>query len=343
MSILNDILLNVIDKKTALANIDQEEAFSKLLGDQKITSTGKALNVLRKESDASIRFMWTADNRLYAKDWADESYKGDLISWIKFYERDVNNKIITNQQAINKIVNGLDTLDLSKRLEDNFTYTHKEKNSSKIEIEAYLDKDGYAIFNEIDLNYWSNFGITKKNIDILYKFGIFSCKNVWVQNNKFTEYYYNSNGPIYAYYFDEGKYKIYNPFGRKEQKWRCNHELVDDIGFEKNNKFTILTKSRKDRVVWKVLGYDAYCYSNEYVPNELAYKTDLIFYDNDYTKPLIKNTGIKKGKQISDKFGVPYRYIDSKYECTDLAEVSEKYGISFARKLANSIIKSLKN
>lgn len=344
MNKLNGIFNNLIfDKEIILANIDQEEAFSKLFGDQEVSINSSVLNILRDESQSSVRFMWTADNRLYARDFADTSYTGDIVDWIKFYNRDVNKKIITTNQALKELSEGLD-IDMSKKL-DGFVPLLREKDRSKIEIEAKLDDDGYATFDAIDLEYWSQFGITQRSLYLLAQFGIFSCKRVWIEKNTYTEKFTNHASPIYAYYFDVGKYKIYTPNGKKEHKWRCNHSLIDDFGFDSSNpnKKVILTKSRKDRIVWKLLGYEAYCFTAEIVPDELPYDTHLVFYDNDYDKPMIKNTGVLRGAAIANKFNIPYRYLDSKYECTDLAEMVQKYGLSFTRSIVSSIMRSIPN
>lgn len=335
---IDEIFNNLtIDKRVILGNIDQELAFSRLLGNQEVSTSTRALNILREESQSSIRFMWTDDNRLYARDFANIEYTGDLVEWTKFYSRDVEKRLITTNQALTILQEGIDDIDISKKLDD-YIHIESDKINSIIDIEAKLDNDGYALFDGNDLEYWGQFGITKQTEYILRMFGIFSCRKAWIHKKDYTEAFTDSRTPIYAYYFDEGKYKIYMPYAKKEYKWRCNHSLVDDFGINKESKFIILTKSRKDRVVWKLLGYEAYCFSAEIVPNELPYKTDIVFYDNDYTKPIEKNIGLLRGKEISNKFKIPHLFIPSKYECTDLAEMVEKYGLHFTRNIVNDMI-----
>ena len=54
----------------------------------------KGLNTLRIESSPSVGFKIMPNNRLYARDFGDITYTGDVIDWTRFYYRDIKNKII---------------------------------------------------------------------------------------------------------------------------------------------------------------------------------------------------------------------------------------------------------
>jgi len=337
-----------ITKEVILGNINQEEAFSGLLGTP-INIYEKNLNTLRVEQSPSISFMLTPNNRLYATDFGDTSYAGDVIDWTTYYYRDIHNKIITLDEAGELLLSNVDFVDINSRL-DEYVFNAKDKTNSIIEVEAKLDNKGYALYDKSDIQFWSKIGINYSNCYLLREFGIFSARKVWISkiiNDKkvLTEVFSsNPNYPIFTYYFEPDKFKIYSPYGDKRTKWRTNTDLIDDIGMNKNSDFIVLTKSRKDRLALKLLlDIDSYSFPSEnMLPFLLPYKTALVFYDNDYDKPALKNTGLKRGREISSRFNIPYTYIPSKYQCTDISELIEKYGTIFAKKLITDLINNAK-
>lgn len=335
---------NILSRDIVLGNIDQEKAFSNILGFD-VNIYEKGLNTLRIESSPSVGFKIMPNNRLYARDFGDITYTGDVIDWTRFYYRDIKNKIITDNQASLILIDDIDNIDPKARL-DEYVYNPKDKISSIIDVDVRIDKFGLATYDNYDFEFWSKIGLERDQEHLLRQFGIFSTRKVWIskminEHKVLTELFAgNKNYPIYTYYFDKDKFKIYSPYGDKQTKWRSNNDLVDDIGMEKSD-FIILTKSRKDRLALKLLlNIESYSFPSENMtPFSLPHKTNLVFYDNDYDKPILKNTGLKRGREISDRFDIPYMFIPTKYQCSDLSELIEKYGKTFATNVVTKLIK----
>jgi len=100
-----------------------------------------------------------------------------------------------------------------------------------------------------------------------------------------------------------------------------------------------ITKSRKDRLYLKKLGFDSISLMNEGVLlenlqyNELKYrfKDIILFYDNDVT-------GIEISHKIANMYNIQEIFIPIELGCKDISEVVKKYSLEYAKDLINSLI-----
>lgn len=378
----------LIDKSFILSRISQEEVFEFLL-QQTISLRGKIVNTLRGESTPSVSFIYTMNDKLLGTDWGDSTYKGDCFTWANMYYHkqkkslqdtvDFYNTSPTSPQYL-KAKDTLDKLkgksiyellaaDLGikgKPILDRDSYLNQERKNYKIvttiDLDSYLEDD-LPYYPPYVLNYLNMFYQHKSSA---VRFGVLACKKVIFRKIFFdldskkatvsvSEVFKETESDfILAYYFAAGKYKIYRPYGDTKYKWRTNHSIVDDFGMQSCNS-SVLTKSRKDRMVLSTLGDESYGFSSEseLSIDKIKENTDYILYDNDYTKSDDKNAGLVAALRIQELYNKAVKdktihnysnrkelklmFIPSIYECTDIAEIINKYGAYKARQIYKDI------
>lgn len=108
--------------------------------------------------------------------------------------------------------------------------------------------------DEIDLQYWIKYGISK---DILEQYRVTGLSTLWVEDK--IIYTSNSEQRSYLYDFGENVYKAYFPF-RKEYRFITNASEFVMQGYKQlpnKGKLLIVTKALKDVMSFRALGYDA--------------------------------------------------------------------------------------
>ncbi len=157
-------------------------------------------------------------------------------------------------------------------------------------------------FTKADLAFWEQFGIKE---DTLKQYNVSALKAFQV--NTVNQDVATQDNPIYAWkVFNH--FKIYRPLAAKELKWRNSLQLFDIQGFEQLNEqgdLLIITKSLKDVMLLRELGYDAIappCETSqipEVIINNLKtrFKRIVIFYDND-----------KAGRAGAEKLNQTYNF-----------------------------------
>lgn len=162
--------------------------------------------------------------------------------------------------------------------------TDIEKKWVKKEPEIVLR---FKSFSEEDLLYWKEIGVTKHRLE---KEGIRSVDTVYVEEK--TYWRSTEKNPIYfqPYGTKNLQGKLYRPFAKKNDKWlTVNKPDSPLMGLKtlESSDLLIITKSLKDVLVLKSLGYQATCPPTESANLEGAkvlktlYKKIIIFFDND--------------------------------------------------------------
>lgn len=294
-----------IRREDVLKHLSQEEIFFKYLGIYPELNK-KYLNPLRENKTPNTDFVYINDI-LYMRDWGWENSKNlscfDVVSYI--------NKC-NYEEALNIIYR-----DVIKSNHPNIPKIQKPNNSSVASIKQPLDiKIKIKSYSKEALDFWScneEFSITP---EILKKYQIYECDYVWY-NNKQCKCYELT----FAYQISKGKFQIYTPFTKeKRYKFRTS-SMKDVIPFyhlcDKNVPI-IVTKSYKDAFCLRVLGYNACCFLNEGVVNQI--EGSLIWLlDND-------EKGIKtRNKYLELYKGSSYLEIPKEYG-KDCWEVVYNYG-----------------
>lgn len=201
-----------------------------------------------------------------------------------------------------------------------------EQEKEQVKINIYKRE-----WNLWDMYYWKRFRIGFNDLDAeevipLTKYDLIKDDN--------TLTFYNTNqNPIYAYTernWETGEflgYKIYSPLNiKKEYRFiSCTDVSKSIIGWHslpKTGDMVILTKSRKDVMCLKALGYSAFSLQSEgtpvpeFIANDVKrrFKKVYVLYDND-------STGIFMSNNICKKYGFVNLNID--YPTTNSKDISE--------------------
>ncbi len=193
-------------------------------------------------------------------------------------------------------------------------------------------------FQKYELNWWASFGISKKTLE---KFKVFSCKNVFLNNNLFhieknhqlVFGYYGgittSNIENWRIYFPGKKYKFISNW--KSYKLQGAHMLPKDGG-----DVLCITKSMKDVMVLYEYGISAiapisenlFLTEKQYLRCKQKFKHLFVFYDND--KPGLRNLA-----KIRRKYDVIITFIPKKYNVKDISDFRKQYGHEKTLELIN--------
>lgn len=300
-----------LTKELLLSKHSQEKYMEHYLG----VHVGKGLfkSPLRHDSNPTCSFLKNGSGELIMKDFGSDFY-GNFIAVV------MTKFSVSYYKALRIIANdfGIIKTNSLKVNPPKIEYSNTELEETKtcnIQIEA-------KEFSEKELKWWASFGITTKT---LKKYRVFSCKNVFLNGNFFT----NSTEkiPIYGYYGGKKDqmefWRIYMPTKTKYRflsNWskfmiQGAHILEKDGG-----DFLVITKSMKDVMLLYELGVTAIApntettfLSNNQLKNlKNKFKHIVLFYDNDLAgvssmNRIRKDNNIKcvwlprgKAKDISD-------------------------------------------
>ena len=157
----------------------------------------------------------------------------------------------------------------------------------------------------VDKYYWNKYGITEA---VLKYYNIFSCKCVFIGDRVVG--YYKNNDPMYGYLFykdDIYTWKIYRPLSLTGHKWMSNTNRTIFQGWDQlpeRGEFIIITKSLKDVMVLRTLGFISAALQNEItsikdtVAHELYERFNKVYILNDFDL-----TGVKGANNLKKKYG----------------------------------------
>lgn len=195
----------------------------------------------------------------------------------------------------------------------------ESKGPAKIQVEI-------KEFTKPELDWWKSYGIT---LEILKKYHVYSCKNIFLNDNLFT----TDSKLTFGYY--GGKldglelWRIYYS-QRHEYRFLTNWPAKKIQGFEqlpKDGKLLIITKSMKDVMCLNSLGISAIAPNSEnlFISDNVLeilkqrFKYIVVLYDNDL--PGIHNMN-KIRRQHPE---LVYTWIPRKYEAKDISDFYKKW------------------
>lgn len=194
-------------------------------------------------------------------------------------------------------------------------------------------------FNQIDIDYWSQFGI---KLSTLKMYDVFSIK--YFLCNRIVSGIYKDTNPMYAYKVND-KFKIYRPLNSKYTKWRTNLTSDDIQGLaqlpELPSNLLIITKSLKDVMVLHEMGYEAISPSSEtsFIPEDILnslkekYKHIVILFDRD-------KTGVLKARDYSRKYNLSAFFINKKFRAKDISDAVKENGFDVIQQWLNKTLKN---
>lgn len=232
-----------------------------------------------------------------------------------------------------------------------FYYIPSNKSSISIERKNYT---------KLDLDFWEQYGITRKLLD---EYNVFPIRTFWYDDVKSTLEYTEDN-PMYAYKIFNS-FKIYRPMSEtRKDKWRSNCTKTDIQGFEqipkeytkfakdlnkevpedKKGELLIITKSLKDIMVLRRFKLLSIAPQSEtpvldrsvvkWAKN--AFKRVLILFDLDTTgesnsNKLAEVTGF-------EKISLP-GHLNELYGIKDISDYMKEFGHDKTQELLNEILK----
>jgi 5S rRNA maturation endonuclease (ribonuclease M5) len=210
------------------------------------------------KGDTSAVFYIKTDGTVLLKDFAKENYN-IWTCLMKKYNK-------TFYQVLQQIVNDfkLNFIHKKGRPSMNIYATETEQQidvPENITTSIRIKKKHWTIK---ELDYWLQYGISQEN---LKDDNCYSLDHYWIiRNDMAHKFKASSDNPIFCWDFGDNRYKIYRPYADKGMRWINN--IGTTLMFGENDVPTggdliIISKSGKDRLVLKNLGYTAVAVQGE--------------------------------------------------------------------------------
>lgn len=191
-------------------------------------------------------------------------------------------------------------------------------------------------FTNVDKAFWQQFGIT---LDTLKRYNVSSIK--YYLCDGIVKGIYKDESPMYAYKVYD-KFKIYRPLADKYTKWRNNLTEYDIQGLEQlpeKGELLIITKSLKDVMCLREMGYDAISPSSEstFIPDNILdilkkrFKRILVCFDRD-------PAGVKNMRKISKKTGLNGFLVHKKFQSKDISDAVKNNGFEVIKNWLNKTL-----
>ena len=306
-----------ITKSYLLSQYSEETYMEYYLGIK--VAKGLFCSPLRRDNTPTCSFYKNKSGELIFKDF-NGSFYGNFISVVmeKYH--------VSYYKALQIIA---EDFNLSKRHTDKVainpikpsTTVFKDTGPADVRVEI---KD----FTQEELNWWNSYGIT---LDILKKFNVYSCKNIFLNGELFKTIY--KDNFMFGYYGGKKDnlelWRIYFP---KQSNYRflTNWPAKKIQGLKqlkKDGDICVITKSMKDTMCLYSLGISAIAPNSEnlFIADTILerlkskFKYIIVLYDNDLP-------GIKNMRKIKKKHPeLIYFYIPRHYNAKDISDFYKKY------------------
>ena len=307
-----------ITKSYLLSQYSEETYMEYYLGIK--VAKGLFCSPLRRDNTPTCSFYKNKSGELIFKDF-NGSFYGNFISVVmeKYH--------VSYYKALQIIA---EDFNLSKRHTDKVavnpikpsTTVFKDTGPADVRVEI---KD----FTQKELNWWNSYGIT---LDILKKFNVYSCKNIFLNGELFKTIY--KDNFMFGYYGGKKDnlelWRIYFP---KQSNYRflTNWPAKKIQGLKqlkKEGDICVITKSMKDTMCLYSLGISAIAPNSEnlFIADTILerlkskFKYIIVLYDNDLP-------GIQNMRKIKKKHPeLIYFYIPRHYNAKDISDFYKKYG-----------------
>lgn len=307
-----------ITKSYLLSQYSEETYMEYYLGIK--VAKGLFCSPLRRDNTPTCSFYKNKSGELIFKDF-NGSFYGNFISVVmeKYH--------VSYYKALQIIA---EDFNLSKRHTDKVvvnpikpsTTVFKDTGPADVRVEI---KD----FTQEELNWWNSYGIT---LDILKKFNVYSCKNIFLNGELFKTIY--KDNFMFGYYGGKKDnlelWRIYFP---KQSNYRflTNWPAKKIQGLKqlkKDGDICVITKSMKDTMCLYSLGISAIAPNSEnlFIADTILerlkskFKYIIVLYDSDLP-------GIQNMRKIKKKHPeLIYFYIPRHYNAKDISDFYKKYG-----------------
>ena len=267
-----------ITKDFILSKVNQESIMQYYTGTD-VNSKKLFLSPLRVDNHVTCSIYKSKSGILYLHDFATNEHIDCWNLVMRLYNVNYFDALRIIAQDFNLIIG-----DFAKTSSPKIVQSLKETESSEIQVQI---KD----FSEKELNWWKEFGISKRT---LKKYHVYSIYHVFLNGElKFTS---SSKCPIFGYYFGKDKnhkdkWKIYFP---TRDSFRFLNNINKKIlqGYKqlpKTGDLLVCTKSMKDVMAMYEFGIPAVATNSETLfindkqleEFKKRFKHILVLYDND--------------------------------------------------------------
>lgn len=306
-----------VTKDMILSHLSQEEIFGFYMG-TKIVIGELYKSPLRNDRRPTCGFRYSKNGSgiLYMRDFSGHFWGSCFDMVMKMYG-------LSYGEALEKIAMDFrlqerESVSYSKVLD--VSTTERKHTSIRIRIRP---------FQEFDLKYWAQFGISDK---VLGLYNVYACECVFVNGRKVYDFEYHKE-LAFAYRMAKGEYKIYFP-ERREDRFLCNTLILQGYAqLPETGNLLVITKSMKDVMLFREFNIYAVSGTSESTPisDEVIedlkrrFKMVVSLYDFDYT-------GVTGANKLKRDHGIPYlfftngRFGTRNYMQKDLTDFYKMFG-----------------
>lgn len=293
---------------------------------------GNFVSPLRRDKSPTCAFQYYGNILRYYDNRPGE-FSGDAIAMVMYLKK------LSYQEALLDIYNTLKSTDSYHLLNNNnktqdiarLSIVDKNKKSTEIKL-------NFKEFSNKELEYWSQYGIS---LEVLQKFNIRSCKDLFVNNNnEGTDIRIcncvRAGEMCFVYIFADNSVKAYFP-ERDTYRFISNSRWIQGLEYIKDPKFLVITKSMKDVVCLSLFGIQAIAMQGESVlpPAWLVNKYNCLYLaDNDAP-------GKRAAVLMRNKYNIPIVLFPKEYREMGIKDFSDAYkilGHEYIQDLLNSIL-----
>lgn len=209
---------------------------------------------------------------------------------------------------------------------------------SKSKSKSYKTVTPKLNYDEYELSYWDNLGFTEEE---LINEDVFALDNYSYNGN--VQWISTRAEPKYLYKFTDDAWQVYNPLGKKTERFKThniNKVLIDWDKLPKTAPFLFISKSKKDVMIWKKMGVKAVIAPlNEVALTNLLIKKDEI--NSRFNRSLILFDGDKTGNDSADFLaqttGWDALHLPYPPNTKDPGDIIKEYGCTEGYKLLKTI------
>lgn len=320
-----------IDQIEILQHVSEEELFKFYCPNFKKLDESFCSD-LRKESNPSCRVSDFGTFLLY-KDFGSQepgtNIWGYLMRKYQCSYRDALDRVASDFNLKSSSFVQLESIGLTNSFNNLAKGIQPKRTIIKIKVRTWMLSDKRY--------WWDRYGISK---ELLNAYTVKPISYFWINDQLIQAPNITYS---YDYYYHNGRFlrKIYQPLN-KLHKWQSNIDttVVQGIAnIPKYNDLLIVTKSLKDVMCLKLLGYPAVAPNNEasWLPEVvwakfiLRYPRRVIFFDND-------EPGILNAEIFSERYGIPYTFIPISEKIKDISDYIHYHGIDSAKNLMKNLL-----
>jgi hypothetical protein len=316
-----------ITKDLIMSYVSEEDIFQRYLGIRPKLSV-KYINPFRDEKLPNSCFYVTPSGNWRFKDFTGFCNWG-CFDVVMYCER------LSFKNALHKIAMDFGIVKYHTLTSSPTINPSKSIVKAKVNTKPLLQITSKA-FTSIEYEWWRCFGIRPQT---LHEYNVKSVSHVWLNRRIVSQS--NRKQPIFAYEFDKGVYKIYSPL-RTEFKWLsncCSHHYQGYDQLSWIGDTLIITKSLKDVMVLREMGYDSIAPHTEHarIPWEFMeklrrrFKRIVVFFDND-------SAGIEGAKNLASYHNIESIIIPKSYNIKDISDYVKSNNLEKGKVLMHKIL-----